>query len=110
MRRKDGSPCVQARKSSWIRNATGTSYAVQIVARDVYPGTIRVSAGWGKWIDKVLVGGFATFIALGVLIVPVIVGTIKQKNLPEKALNTLRDTLGVTHPECKVFRLAKSPA
>ena len=103
-----GNLCLQGRKTSLLRNVSGTSYAIQLQVHQRNDGSYVLSAGWGKWMDKVLVGGIATFVAFGFMLIPVIIGGVIQKKLPQKLLSEIYDKIQLKYPDSRVFMEAKS--
>jgi len=102
---EDGELCMQVRKNSWIRNATGTSYALQMVVHKVDDQSYELIAGWSKWADKVIVGFIATFIAFGVLLIPTMVGINHQRKMPSECLSHIAKVLKAYHPECTAYHV-----
>jgi len=94
---------LQAKKSGWIRKCSGTSYAIQLVVKQCSDSRYVVTAGWGEWLAKGTVVFVATFIAFGFLLIPALVGIVNQKNLPDKCLSHVADTISRRHALCKVF-------
>ena len=100
-----GNQCIQARKSNWLRNASGTSYALLVEVKKNNDSSYIVTAGHGKWADKMVVGGVATFVAFGFLIIPVVIGAVRQIRLPGNLLNYVKGQLAVKHPNCSAYNL-----
>ena len=68
------------------------STALNIIFRQA-GSTVNVEIGGGKWIDKAVVGAFATFVALGVLIIPVAIGTWEQVKMPQRIFRHIAEFL-----------------
>ena len=69
--------------ADWKRTAsrlTGLDTAATVTMKTEGDG-LGVEVGGGKWLDKAAVAGFATFVTLGVLIVPAGIGAWKQQQL-----------------------------
>jgi len=49
--------------------------------------------GAGRWADKAVVGGIATFVTLGILLVPVSIGTWQQAKMPERIFGYITEYL-----------------
>ena len=81
------------------------SYAFRLVVRRTKDNSYELSAGWGKWADKVIVGGIAVFIAFGVLVIPTCVGIINQIRLPKQCLDYVSQALKLAHPECRIYQV-----
>lgn len=102
---ENGDMCLQVRKSSWLRNATGTAYALQMVVHRTADDSYELIAGWSKWADKVVVGFVASFVALGVLIIPTCVGINRQLKMPTECLNHISNVLKAYYPECIAYHV-----
>lgn len=69
--------------ADWKRTAsrlTGLDTAATVTIKAEGDG-LGVEVGGGKWLDKAAVAGFATFVTLGVLILPAGIGAWKQRQL-----------------------------
>ncbi len=69
--------------ADWKKTAsrlTGLDTAATVTMRGE-GDSLGVEVGGGKWLDKAAVAGFATFVTLGVLIVPAGIGAWKQRQL-----------------------------
>lgn len=88
VRRETPSVIVQARKSSMIRDWTGTSYAltVSIVVNQI--GT-QVAVGRQKWLDKAAVGAVAGILTGGSGILLGAWGAYQQYHITEKTWNVV---------------------
>ena len=102
---ESGDLCMQVRKTSLLRNMTGTSYALQLVVKKVDDNSYELTAGWSKWADKVIVGTVATFVAFGFLIIPTCIGISRQAKMPTECLNHISDVLKAYHPECIAYHV-----
>ena len=100
---ENGERGLQARKSSWLRRCSGTSYALQLIVKEAPGCRFELQAGWGEWLAKGAVVLFATFIALGVLIIPALVGIVNQKNLPEKCLEAVSERIKAQNALCRIY-------
>lgn len=100
---ENGDVGIQARKTSWLRKCSGTSYALQIVVSKKDGNRYVVSAGWGEWLAKGTVVLVATFIAFGFLIIPAMFGIVNQKNLPDRCLDYVTSTVVARNALCKVY-------
>ena len=98
---------LQARKSNWLRNCSGTSYALQVLVKKQSDSTYEVSAGWGEWFKKGTVVFVATFIAFGVLIIPALIGMTNQSKLPERCLNYISTKISIQNSACQIYKNAK---
>jgi hypothetical protein len=63
-----------------LSQVAGLENAVTVTMKPEGDG-LGVTVGGGKWLEKAAVAGFATFVALGALIIPVGIGMWKQKKL-----------------------------
>jgi len=76
----------QARKlySSELAEAasrlTGLDIATTVILT-TSGANLEVEVGGGKWLDKVLVAGFAAFVAFSLLIIPAGIGAVQQHQL-----------------------------
>ncbi|MFQ5846087.1 MAG: hypothetical protein ACE5IQ_00260 [Candidatus Methylomirabilales bacterium] len=73
----------QKYNADWKKAAsqlTGLDTAATVTIRSDGEG-LSVEVGGGKWLDKAAVAGFATFVTLGVLIIPAGIGAWKQRRL-----------------------------
>ena len=102
---ENGDLCMQVKKGGWFRNATGTSYALQMVVHKTGENTYELVTGWSKWADKVIVGFIATFIAFGVLLIPTCIGIDRQRRMPIECLNNVSQVLKAYHPECVTYNV-----
>jgi len=75
-----------------LRKAIGMSTALNIVFRQV-ENTVNVEIGGGRWADKAVVAGIATFVTLGVLIIPASIGTWQQAKMPERIFRHIAEFL-----------------
>ena len=103
---ESGEVGIQARKTSWYRNITGTSYAAQIIVKKLGENRYEVTAGWGKWLDKGVVAIVATFVAFGVLIIPTLIGIRNQLKLPTECLDYVANGLSAQYNNCRCFYVA----
>jgi len=105
---ENGEIGLQARKTSWLRKCSGTSYALQIIVKERSNNRYVVTAGWGEWIAKGSVVLFATFIAFGILIIPAMIGMANQASLPDNCLEYVTSSISAQNPLCLVYNEAKS--
>lgn len=99
---------LQARKTGWLRKCSGTSYALQVVVKELPNNRFEVTAGWGEWVSKGAVALFATFVACGFLILPAIYGFINQMTLPDECLDSITATVSHQNPLCRIYEPAKA--
>ncbi len=69
--------------ADWKKTAsrlTGLDTAATVTIR-AEGDSLGVEVGGGKWLDKAAVAGFATFVTLGMLIIPAGIGAWKQRQL-----------------------------
>ncbi|MBQ7364772.1 MAG: hypothetical protein IJW46_04165 [Clostridia bacterium] len=104
---ENGEIGIQARKSSWIRKCSGTSYALQVIVSHPSENRYVVTAGWGEWFLKSTVATFATFIALWWMIIPSVVGMVNQAKLPNACLDRMSATVAEQNPQCRIYIDAK---
>ena len=95
---------LQARKSSWLRKCSGTSYALQVLVKKQSNNAYEVTAGWGEWFSKGAVAFVATFVAFGVLLVPALIGMANQKSLPDKCLDHVSKNILRQNALCYVYK------
>ncbi len=80
---------------------TGMGIAATVTMKTV-GAALEIEVGGGKWLDKAAIAGIATFVTLGVLVIPASVGAWKQKKL----LQEMRDEINAffrkeaTVPKC----------
>ena len=98
---------LQARKSSWLRNCSGTSYALQVLVKKKTDNTYVITAGWGEWFKKGTVAFVATFVAFGFLLIPSMIGMANQNKLPDNCLNYVSSRIAMQNSLCQVFAQAK---
>jgi hypothetical protein len=98
---------LQARKSSWLRNCSGTSYALQVLVKKQTDNTYVITAGWGEWFKKGTVAFVATFVAFGFLIIPTLLGMANQSKLPDRCLNYVSSRIAMQNSLCQVYAQAK---
>lgn len=103
-----GNLCIQGKKTNLLRKVSGTDYAIQLQVEHRADGSYVLNAGWGQWLSKVVTGGIYTFVAFGFMIVPVIVGSVTQKKLPQKLLDEIQDKLMLKYPESHIYMEARS--
>lgn len=103
---ENGEIGIQARKTSWVRKCSGTSYALQVVVKKQSENRYEITAGWGEWVSKGAVALVATFIAFGFLIIPTVIGMVNQKNLPEKCLDSIACEVIKQNTLCYVYNSA----
>ena len=104
---ENGEIGIQARKTSWLRKCSGTSYAMQVIVKEHDNYRYEITAGWGEWLSKGTVVFVATFIAFGFLLIPAVVGMVNQKNLPQKCLDYTTNRIKTRHPLCRIYNQAK---
>lgn len=80
---------VQARENKTWKKATGMDKATTVKLTMNGP-TLSVEVGSGKWMDKAAGIGVGMFIFWPILI-PVAIGTLQQKQLPEQILWYIQD-------------------
>jgi len=73
---------VRPKGGTWqtLKDWTGLGIAATVTMK-VVGDALEVEVGGGKWLDKAAVAGIATFVTLGVLIIPAGVGAWQQKKL-----------------------------
>ena len=79
--------------SKWkkvLSEVTGLANAVTVTMKPEGDG-LTVTVGGGKWLEKAAVAGFATFVALGVLLIPAGIGMWKQKKLLTTVSSEIED-------------------
>ena len=80
---EDGGTLIQIEKIGEWRKVVGMSTALNIIFRQV-ENTVNVEICGGRWADKAVVAGIATFVTLGALIIPASIGTWQQAKMPER--------------------------
>lgn len=66
--------------SKWSSKLSGLDRAATIKMRVNGPN-LATEVGQAEWLDKAAVAGFATFVALGVLLIPVGIGIWRQSSM-----------------------------
>lgn len=92
LRTEDDGTLVQVEKLGGWRIAVGMSTALNIIFRQV-ENTVNVEIGGGRWADKAVVAGVATFVTLGALIIPAAIGTWQQAKMPERIFRHIAEFL-----------------
>lgn len=92
LRTEDDGTLVQIEKLGGWRIAVGMSTALNIIFRQV-DNTVNVEIGGGRWADKAVVAGVATFVTLGALIIPAAIGTWQQAKMPERIFRHITEFL-----------------
>jgi len=89
---EDGGTLIQIEKIGEWRKFVGMSTALNIIFRQI-GNTVNVEIGGGRWADKAVVAGIATFVTLGVLIIPASIGTWQQAKMPERIFRHIAEFL-----------------
>ena len=92
LKTEDGGTLIQIEKIGGWRIAVGMSTALNIIFRQV-ENTVNVEIGGGRWADKAVVAGIATFVTLGALIIPASIGTWQQAKMPERIFRHIAEFL-----------------
>ncbi len=93
---ENGGTLIQIEKIGEWRQFIGMSTALNIIFRQ-YGNTVSVEIGGGKWADKAVVAGIATFVTMGALIVPASIGAWQQANMPKRIFRYIAEFLLVSY-------------
>ena len=88
----NGKTLIKIEKIGEWRLAVGMSTALNITFRQC-GNTVNVEIGGGRWADKAVVAGIATFVTMGALIIPASIGTWQQAKMPERIFRQIAEFL-----------------